>query len=149
MQNNVVTIVCTNEQKNNNLKQMFYKVGTWLCRLRTQTFWSRQFSFELLPDFLCELKIKQFVTATLFIATNYLGEIHKNDAKIGFFFCKIILTKWLNCNFDYVSFDVLTPCCFICSYKNSNLKTKQMRKQSWLLLIFVWMKIESTGEVNL
>jgi hypothetical protein len=59
---------------------MFYKVGTWLCRLGTQTFWSHQFSFELLPDFLCELKIKQFVIASLFIET-----IHKNDRKIAFF----------------------------------------------------------------
>ncbi len=117
MQMNVVTIVGTNEQKrSNHLKQMFYRVGTWLCRLGTQTFWSRQFSSELLPDFLCELKIKQFVITTFFIATNHFVEIHKNGLKISFF-CKIILTKWLSCNFDdgvnIDSFDVLTPCCFI------------------------------------
>jgi hypothetical protein len=48
-----------------HLKRIYLLTG--LYRLDTQTFWLHLFSSELPLDFLCELKIKQFVITSLFI----------------------------------------------------------------------------------
>ncbi len=93
-------------------------------------------------------------------------------------FVKIISTKWLNsinCNLDDVSFDVLTPLFFYMLKQKLNYKIETNEKTElvvpWLdgklfafktvliknpsiflanniKLIFVWIKIESTGVVN-